>query len=53
METKISENFLTKVLDIRDEEDNVMESCPHPKQKIYVKFDKDICINDLIRIKED
>ena len=47
------ENLIVNVLSIRDEDGNDMETCPHPKQKIYVKFDKEISINDLIRMKED
>jgi len=46
------DNVSTKVEKIYDEDYNEMESCPHPKQKIYVKFDKELSINDLIRIKE-
>lgn len=46
------ENLITKVVYIKDEEGNSMESCPHPKQKIYVKFDKVVSVNELIRMKE-
>ena len=44
-------NVITKVILIRNEDGEMMESCPHPKQKIYVKFDKSIDVNDLIRMK--
>ena len=46
------ENLSTKVVFIKDEDGNDMESCPHPKQIIFVKFDKDLHVGDLIRIKE-
>ena len=46
------DNILTKVLRILDEKEISMESCPHPKQKIYVSFDAPIQVNDLIRQKE-
>ena len=46
------ENVLTKVLSITDEDGNEMDSCPHPKQKIYVEFDKVVNVYDLIRMRE-
>ena len=46
------DNLITRVESIKDENGEKMESCPHPKQKIYVKFDKDVRVNELIRMKE-
>lgn len=43
------ENLQVKVLAIRDEEGNEMESCPHPQQKIFVRFDMELEQYDLIR----
>ncbi len=43
------ENVEAKVLAIRDGEGNLMESCPHPKQEIFVQFDQEIEVFDLIR----
>ena len=45
-------NIPLKVLEIKDEEGNPMESCPHPQQKIFVRFDKELCENELVRQKE-
>lgn len=45
------ENVQVKVLAIRDEEGNAMESCPHPQQKIFVRFDRELAAYDLIRQK--
>lgn len=46
-------NVLTKVLSIHDEYGHEMESCPHPKQKIFVKFDKETEFLDVIRRKDE
>ncbi len=35
---KNGENDIAVVLAMKDEQGNQMESCPHPKQKIFVKF---------------
>lgn len=43
------DNVFTKVLAIVDEEGNQMESCPHPQQKIFVTFDQELEVGDLIR----
>ena len=48
----LGENIPVKVLAIKDEEGNQMESCPHPQQKIFVRFDKELCENELVRQKE-
>lgn len=46
------ENLMVTVKQITDEEGNSMESCPHPKQKIFVEFGVELEIYDLIRKKE-
>lgn len=46
-------NIKTKVIEIKDEDGNIMESCPHPKQKIFVRFSETPGINDLLRVKEE
>lgn len=43
------ENLSVKVLAIQDEEGNSMESCPHPQQRIYVKFDGLVEADNLVR----
>lgn len=50
---KNGENILATVLEIKDEEGNSMESCPHPKQKIFVKFSCMVEPFDLIRQKAE
>ena len=50
---KNGDNILTTVLEIKDEEGNSMESCPHPKQKIFVKFSCPVEEFDLIRQKAE
>ena len=50
---KNGENILATVLEIKDEEGNSMESCPHPKQKIFVKFSCNVEEFDLIRQKAE
>ena len=43
------ENLTARVLAIRDGEGNLMGSCPHPKQEIFVQFDREIEVFDLVR----
>ena len=50
---KNGDNILAMVLSIYDEEGNAMESCPHPKQKIFVKFSCKVEEFDLIRQKAE
>lgn len=50
---KNGDNILATVLEIKDEEGNSMESCPHPKQKIFVKFSCPVEEFDLIRQKAE
>ncbi len=46
-------NVLAQVKGMKDAEDNPMESCPHPKQEIYVAFDEVLEVGDLLRRKEE
>lgn len=46
------ENIFVTVNRIEDEEGNEMESCPHPKQKIYVDLGVELNPFDLLRKKE-
>ena len=50
---KNGENVAATVLELMDEEGNHMESCPHPKQKIYVKLSAQLEEFDLLRQKEE
>ena len=50
---KNGDNILATVLEIKDEEGISMESCPHPKQRIYVKFSCPVEEFDLIRQKSE
>ena len=50
---KNGDNILASVLEIKDEEGNAMESCPHPKQKIFVKLSCPVEEFDLIRQKAE
>ncbi len=45
------ENQKVTVLAIRDGEGNLMQSCPHPKQEIFVRFDQELEMFDLVRQK--
>ncbi|MDF2801603.1 MAG: peptidase [Anaerocolumna sp.] len=46
------ENLIVNVKQIIDEKGNDMDSCPHPKQKIFVDFGVKLDVYDLIRKKE-
>ena len=46
-------NLKVTVKKITDEEGTELESCPHPKQKIYADFGTDLELNDILRRKED
>ncbi|MBP3579209.1 MAG: U32 family peptidase [Lachnospiraceae bacterium] len=50
---KNGDNILATVLEIKDEEGISMESCPHPKQRIFVKFSCPVEEFDLIRQKAE
>ncbi len=50
---KDGENIPAEVLEIVDEEGNAMESCPHPKQKIFVKLSCPVEAFDLLRQKAE
>lgn len=43
---------LITILKICDEDGNEMESCPHPKQRIYIKTSVPLKVHDLLRRKE-
>ncbi|MCR5311866.1 MAG: U32 family peptidase [Lachnospiraceae bacterium] len=45
-------NLSAKVLEIKNENGETMESAPHPKQKLFVKFDIMPETGDILRIKE-
>ncbi len=44
------ENVAAKVLAMYDEAGETMESCPHPKQVIYLKLDKKADVYDILRV---
>ena len=44
------DNVLTRVLAMYDEEGQAMESCPHPKQVVYLQLDKLPCVYDILRV---
>lgn len=46
------DNLLVTVKQITDEDGIDMDSCPHPKQKIFVDFGVELEVYDLIRKKE-
>ncbi len=39
------------VVEMRDEYDNVIESCPHPKKEIKIKLDTELKVYDIMRSK--
>lgn len=45
-------NLFVTVESIEDENGTWMESCPHPKQKLFVHFSKPLKVFDLVRQKE-
>lgn len=46
------ENISVTVAGMMDDEGNAIESCPHPKQRIYVDLGIELCDGDLLRKKE-
>lgn len=46
-------NLLVTVKKITDADGNDMESCPHPKQKIFADFGAELDANDILRRKEE
>lgn len=42
-----------KVLGMKDEDGNVIDSCPHPKQRFYVNVGEKLDVFDILRRKED
>lgn len=49
---KDGSNLTTTVVGMKDEYGKECDSCPHPKKKVYVKFDAMPEMLDIIRIKE-
>lgn len=49
---KDGSNLTTRVVGMKDEYGKECDSCPHPKKKVYVKFDAMPEMLDIIRIKE-
>jgi len=47
------ENIITKVVSMFDENKEAIDSCPHPKQKIFVKLDKEVKVYYILRRKEE
>ncbi len=47
---KNGEDIQTKVLGIKDEKGNEMDSCPHPQQKIFVELDKVPDVGDILKM---
>lgn len=43
----------TRVISIKDEEGNAMESCPHPKQQLSVHLEKEPETGDILRIRSE
>ena len=46
-----AENIPAKVLAMYDEEGNAMESCPHPKQVVYLQLDQQPEVYDILRVE--
>ena len=44
------DNVETKVLAMFNEEGEAMESCPHPKQVVYLQLDKQPEVYDILRV---
>ena len=44
------DNVLTRVLAMYNEEGETMESCPHPKQVVYLQLDKLPDVYDILRV---
>ena len=47
------ENIMATVRAITDENGEAMESCPHPKQKIFVDLGIELETRDLLRKKDE
>ncbi|HAG69472.1 MAG TPA: peptidase U32 [Lachnospiraceae bacterium] len=45
-------NIEARVLSITDEEGNLMESAPHPKQKLFLELDRDCEVFDILRMSK-
>lgn len=42
-----------RVVSIKDEEENEMESCPHPKQKLIINLGMELNKGDILRMKDE
>jgi putative protease len=42
-----------EVVSLKDDEGNLMESCPHPKQKLIINLGMKLCPGDILRVKEN
>ena len=42
-----------KVVSIKDEEGNEMESCPHPKQQLVINLGRELEPGDILRVKSE
>ena len=42
-----------RVVSIKDEEGNEMESCPHPKQKLTINLGMELDKGDILRMKDE
>ena len=50
---KNGDNIMVEVMSIRDEEGNLQDSAPHPRQSLFIEFDADKAeLGDVIRIKK-
>ena len=50
---KNGDNILVEVTSIKDEDGNLQESAPHPRQSLFIEFDADKSeVGDVIRIKK-
>ena len=47
---KDGQDIKTKVVSIKDEKGNEMDSCPHPQQKIFVELDKAPDVGDILKM---
>ena len=44
--------FEQSIEEMRDEEGNVIESAPHPKQTVFMKMKKPVAPNYMLRIRK-
>ena len=46
-------DIATEVVSIKDEDKNEMESCPHPKQKIFIDLGMKLDSGDILRMQSE